>query len=56
VHESSPTVSWRDGDIPRRARWLTADVHRPPATVHVVGDDLPAGRACRLAADGVGLL
>ncbi|TQM35468.1 methyltransferase [Pseudonocardia cypriaca] len=51
-----PSVSWREGGVLRRARWLTADGRRPPAPVHVVGDDLSADRACRLAADGAGLL
>jgi methyltransferase family protein len=52
----SPSVSWREGGVPRQARWLTADHRRPPASIHVVGDDLSADRACRLAADGAGLL
>jgi methylase of polypeptide subunit release factors len=54
VHSSS--VSWREGGVLRRARWLTADDRRPPTTVHVVGDDLSADRACRLATGGAGLL
>ncbi|GAA5122851.1 class I SAM-dependent methyltransferase [Pseudonocardia adelaidensis] len=49
-------MSWRDGGVSRRARWLTADHRPPPTSVHVVGDDLTADRACRLAADGAGLL
>jgi SAM-dependent methyltransferase len=56
VHENPPSVSWREGGVLRRARWLTADDRRPPAPVHVVGDDLSADRACRLATDGAGLL
>jgi hypothetical protein len=56
VHENSPAVSWQEGGVVRRARWLTADGRRPPTSVRVVGDDLPADRACRLATDGVGLL
>jgi Methyltransferase small domain len=56
VHETSPAVSWQEHGVVRRVRWLTADGRRPPATVRVVDDDLPADRACRLAADGVGLL
>jgi SAM-dependent methyltransferase len=57
VHENSPAVSWQEHGVVRRARWLTADARRPPPTsVRVVGDDLTADRACRLAADGVGLL
>jgi hypothetical protein len=54
VHSSS--VSWREGGVLRQARWLTADDRRPPTTVHVVGDDLSADRACRLATGGAGLL
>jgi hypothetical protein len=50
------TVSWREGGALRRARWLTADGRPAPAHVHVVGNDLSADRACRLAADGAGLL
>jgi methylase of polypeptide subunit release factors len=56
VHENSSSVSWREGGVARRAHWLTADDRRPPTSVHVVGDDLSADRACRLAADGAGLL
>ena len=56
MHESSPSVSWREDGVLRRARWLTADDRRPPASIHVVGDDLAADRACRLAAEGTGLL
>jgi SAM-dependent methyltransferase len=56
VHESTPSVSWQERGVVRRARWLTADARRPPASVRVVADALPADRACRLAADGVGLL
>ncbi len=52
----TPSVSWQEGGVLRRARWLTADGHRPPSSVHVVGDDLSADRACRLAAQGTGLL
>lgn len=54
MHSSS--VSWWEGGVRRQARWLTADDRRPPALVHVVGDDLSADRACRLAAGGAGLL
>lgn len=56
MHESPPSVSWRHGDVTRRARWLTADHRPPPTSIRVVGDDLTADRACRLAADGAGLL
>jgi hypothetical protein len=56
MHESSPSVSWWEGGVLRRARWLTADDRRPPTSVHVVDDGLSADRACRLAADGAGLL
>jgi SAM-dependent methyltransferase len=56
VHENSPAVSWQEHGVVRRARWLTADGRPPPASVRVVGDDLPADRACRLAADGVSML
>ena len=56
MHESSPAVSWREGGVVRRARWLTADGRRSPDSVRVVGDDLTADRACRLAANGVGQL
>ena len=51
-----PSLTWREGGVQRRARWLTADDRRPPASVHVVGDELSADRACRLACDGAGLL
>jgi SAM-dependent methyltransferase len=56
VHENSPAVSWQEHGVVRRARWLTADARRPPTSVRVVGDDLPADRACQFAAEGVGLL
>ncbi len=56
MHENSPAVSWREGGVSRRALWLTADGHRPPAPVHVVGDDLSAAQACRIAADGAAVL
>lgn len=56
MHENTSSVSFRDGGVLRRARWLTADDRRPPTPVNVVGDDLTADRACRLAADGAGLL
>jgi SAM-dependent methyltransferase len=56
VHENSPAVSWQEGGVVRRARWLTADGRRPPSSIRVVADDLSADRACQLAADGVGLL
>ena len=52
----TPSVSWWEGGVPRRARWLTADGRPAPTSVHVVGDDLSAGRACRLATDGAALL
>jgi methyltransferase family protein len=56
VHERLPSVSWQEHGAVRRARWLTTDGRRPPAAVLVVGDDLSADRACRLAAAGTGLL
>jgi methylase of polypeptide subunit release factors len=49
-------LSWREHGTNMRARWLTADGHRPPCRVIVVGDDLNADKACRMAAQGVGLL
>jgi methylase of polypeptide subunit release factors len=52
----TPSVSWREGDVPRRACWLTADDRPAPVSVQVVGDGLTADRACRLAADGVAML
>jgi methylase of polypeptide subunit release factors len=59
MHEmSSPDqiLSWREHGTNVRARWLTADGHRPPCRVIVVGDDLSADKACRMAAEGMGLL
>lgn len=56
MHKIAPSVSWWEGGVQRRAPWLTADARRPPTSVHVVGDDLSAARACRLVADGAGLL
>jgi SAM-dependent methyltransferase len=49
-------LRWREHGTNVRARWLTADGHRPPRRVIVVGDDLSADKACRMAADGIGLL
>src|SRR3954470_5030564 len=49
-------LSWREHGTNVRARWLTADGHRPPCRVIVVGDDLSADKACRMAAEGMGLL
>ncbi|WP_433289913.1 methyltransferase [Pseudonocardia sp. CA-142604] len=49
-------LSWREHGTNMRARWLTADGHRPPCRVIVVGDDLSADKACRMAAEGTGLL
>jgi methylase of polypeptide subunit release factors len=49
-------LSWREHGTNVRARWLTADGHRPPSRVIVVGDDLSADKACRMAAQGLGLL
>jgi SAM-dependent methyltransferase len=50
------SVAWREQGTNTSARWLTATGHRPPRHVIVVGDDLRADDACRLASDAVGLL
>lgn len=49
-------LSWREHGTNVRARWLTADGHRPPCRVIVAGDDLSADEACRMAVEGTGLL
>jgi len=59
MHDTSShdqILSWREHGTNVRARWLTADGHRPPCRVIVVGDDLSADKACRMAAQGLGLL
>ncbi|MFC5230102.1 methyltransferase [Pseudonocardia zijingensis] len=56
MHENPPAVSWREGGVARRARWLTANDRRPPTHILVVTDGLTADDACRLAAGGTGLL
>ncbi|WP_088286584.1 class I SAM-dependent methyltransferase [Ideonella sp. A 288] len=55
--DDAPQLRWTDeqGQV-HPVRWRSLAGHPPPVRVRVVGDDLGADEALRLARDGIGLL
>ncbi len=58
AHPPPPAhVHWTDDDgQPQQARWRSLAGHPPPARLQLVGDELDADTAYRLASEGTGLL
>ena len=56
MSDSPPRIHWTDDGQTHSAAWRSLSGHAPPANVQLVGDDLSAGSALRLARAGTGLL
>ena len=54
--EGLPRIHWTDDGQTHSAVWRSLSGHAPPGHVQLVGDDLSAGTALRLARAGTGLL